>query len=94
MSAKDNTKKVNRYHEIRSRIIDEMNAKKLDVTQYGLTIDLAAQILYERERAYSEYLEKGARQTLDGETANPYAEALRSWNYQAWTCLTNLRLIP
>ena len=91
---KDTAKTNKRLEEIRARIIEDMKTAGVDAEAYGIAIEITTQTLFERERAYRDYIENGGEQVTDAGRSNPYAVRLSSWNSQARACLSMLKLTP
>lgn len=87
------TKKIDRLTEIRTRLVADLERVGIDADLYSLAVDIAAETLLERERAYDAYVESGSTPVLEGKN-NPYAMRLAQWNSQARACLSMLKLTP
>ena len=95
MARKPTTKQTEkRIEEIREKLIEDMKTAGVNADAYGIALDITAQTLHERERAYKDYIEHGAEQVTEKGTNNPYAVRLSSWNSQARACLSMLKLTP
>lgn len=84
-----------RLTEITEDLIADMTSIGIDTAAYKIAIRITAETLYEREQAYKDYIEDGARQINEkGTSSNPYAVRLQAWNSQARSCLYMLKLTP
>lgn len=79
-----------RLNEIRKQLIFDLLDAGLNTLQYGFAIDLTVTTLYEREKAYNDYL----RAEKEGLKLSPYLARLQNWNTQARACLSMLKLTP
>ncbi len=83
-----------RLSEITDELISDMTSIGIEPGAYKIAIRMAAETLFEREQAYMDYIEDGARQVNDKGAANPYTVRFQAWNNQARSCLYMLKLTP
>lgn len=94
MGRKKTDTRAEDVERIAEELREDMRKCGVEPDLYNTAVLLSAETLYERERAYCEYVENGATQTNVKGASNPYAVRLQSWNNQARACLTMLRLTP
>lgn len=85
---------MNRIAEITEELEETLSRFGVNPKLYGIAIRITAETLYEREKAYDEYIAKGGRQTDDKGKSEATAVRLAAWNSQARACLGMLKLTP
>lgn len=83
-----------RIEVVTEELVANMRQIGIDPTPYSIAIRIAAETLTEREKAYTEYMEKGGRQTTEKGRSEATAVRLAAWNSQARACLSMLKLTP
>lgn len=79
---------------ITTELVSNMRKIGIDPTPYAIAIRLTAETIRERERAYSEYMANGGKQTTEKGRSDATALRLCAWNGQVRACLSMLKLTP
>lgn len=83
-----------RLEELRETLRNDMTQAGVKISAYDIAIEITAETLLEREKAYEAYINDGSRQVDERGRLNPYGSRLASWNSQARACLSMLKLTP